>query len=146
MSTSAAAPAKTEGSKTKQVQSSLRKAKHSIQRRVPRLYVRAIFTGYRRGKSVQHVHTALLKLENVKCREDAFWYLGKKACYIYKVPSKFKKTQSAVTKKKGPVRVSWGKIVSVHGGNGLVRAQFRKNLPPHAIGNRVRVMLYPSHI
>lgn len=49
---------------------------------------------------------------------------GKKLCYIYK----------AKTKKKGThFRTIWGKVTRPHGKSGVVRAKFRKNLPPSSM-------------
>ncbi|CDJ36329.1 60s ribosomal protein L33-A, putative [Eimeria mitis] len=102
-----------------------------------RLYVRGIVLGYQRSKVNQNPSRSLLQLENVKTRKDTAFYLGKRVAYVYK----------AKTEKKGTkFRTIWGKICRPHGNSGVVRARFRKNLPPKSFGGRVRVFLYPSNI
>ena len=78
-----------------------------------------------------------MKLEGVETTEEGKFYMGKRVAYIYKG-----KAERDGTK----FRVVWGKIVRSHGTSGIVRAKFRRNLPPAAIGASLRVMLYPSHI
>eukprot|EP00924_Labyrinthula_sp_SR-Ha-C_P015698 snap_masked-scaffold_4-processed-gene-7.22-mRNA-1 protein AED:0.15 eAED:0.22 QI:0/-1/0/1/-1/1/1/0/140 len=99
------------------------------------LFVRGIFTGYRRGLRNQYPNTALLTLENVTSKEDVPFYLGKRVAYIYNGKRKDEKGST--------YRVIWGKIVHAHGNNGVVRARFKRNLPASAMGSQVRVMLYP---
>jgi large subunit ribosomal protein L35Ae len=101
-----------------------------------RLFVKGIFTGFKRGQRNQEEKHALLKLEDVNSKEDAAFYFGKKVAYVYKV--------SRENKEGSKFRVSWGKVARAHGSNGMVRANFSKNLPAQAMGQRVRVMLYPS--
>lgn len=103
-----------------------------------RLYSRAAFLGFRRGKSVQNENQALVQIEGVKTREDAKWYLGKRVAYVYKG-----KKAKIVEGKKHKLRCMWGKVVNVHGTNGVVRAKFNRNLPSQAMGSALRVMLYP---
>eukprot|EP00635_Sarcinochrysidales_sp_CCMP3193_P001739 CAMPEP_0118896328 /NCGR_PEP_ID=MMETSP1166-20130328/4251_1 /TAXON_ID=1104430 /ORGANISM="Chrysoreinhardia sp, Strain CCMP3193" /LENGTH=115 /DNA_ID=CAMNT_0006835385 /DNA_START=33 /DNA_END=380 /DNA_ORIENTATION=+ len=102
-----------------------------------RLYVKGVVLGYKRGLRNQYVTTNLVKLQGVDDKKAVEWYLGKKIAYVYKAHTKKKDTK---------YRVIWGKVTRAHGSNGVVRAKFRRNLPPTAIGGPVRVMLYPSRV
>ncbi|VDN02404.1 unnamed protein product [Thelazia callipaeda] len=106
-----------------------------------RLYVKAVFSGYKRSQRNQREHTALLRVDGVYNNYDAQWYIGKRAVYVYKAHKK-----SASKNKLSRARVILGKITRVHGNSGVLKAKFRRNLPPSAMGMRVRIMLYPSSI
>ena len=96
----------------------------------PRLYVKAIFSGFRRNKVWTLNNQALLKLEGLNSKKEAQYYLGKRVVFIYKAKEGYK--------------TIWGRIRSAHGNNGAVLAKFLHNLPPRGIGAPVRVMLYPQ--
>jgi large subunit ribosomal protein L35Ae len=125
----------------------------------------------RSGKVNTYHKISLLKLEDVSCKADTEFYLGKRVAYIYKVscavqeawcrplacvrsslarpPSRgcsLSSSQAKTLKNDTKFRVIWGKVVRAHGTNGAVRATFRTNLPPAAMGATLRVMLYPSRV
>ncbi|KAI7874169.1 ribosomal protein L35Ae [Lichtheimia hyalospora FSU 10163] len=102
-----------------------------------RLYSKGRVLGYARSKHNQYCDTTLIKLEGVQTTNDARFYLGKRVAYVY-----YAKREKNGSK----LRVIWGRIARTHGTNGVVRARFRKNLPPKTFGASVRVMLYPSNI
>jgi len=103
-----------------------------------RVFSRAIFTGYRRGKTTQHEQQALLRIEGVQTSESAEWYLGKRVAFVYKAKKSLQRKNKASS-----IRSISGKVVQVHGNSGVVRAKFAKNLPSDAIGKQLRVFLYP---
>lgn len=102
-------------------------------KRSPRLHVDGAILGYKRALRTQNVNISLIKIKGCDDKAATDFYLGKKVAFITKAQD-------------GSFRVNWGKVCRAHGSNGVVRCRFRRNLPPQAIGGRVRVMLYPSRI
>uniref|UniRef100_A0A7S3JCV2 60S ribosomal protein L35a n=1 Tax=Euplotes harpa TaxID=151035 RepID=A0A7S3JCV2_9SPIT len=99
-----------------------------------RLYQPGVFSGFRRSRVNQFPNHALIHIEGVKDVLASRFYLGKKVVLVRKAPTGGKSNKR--------FRTMWGKVISSHGKNGVVRAKFRHNLPAEAIGERVRVMLY----
>eukprot|EP00961_Rhodomonas_salina_P106432 1433455-Rhodomonas_salina.3 len=111
----------------------------------------------------------------VRARHATDFYLGKRIVYIYKAQkeikgSKFRTIWGRVTRAHGsrcaPLLLSslvfpFFFLTSAHlnafwrnpdeevvcfSCSGTVRAKFQRNLPPKAMGGRVRVMLFPSRV
>merc|ERR1711862_790442 len=100
-----------------------------------RLWVKGRFLSFRITRdSLQH-QQSLIKLEDVNDRKGLRVYHGKRVAYVYKATRKVKDTK---------YRVQWGRIMRAHGDNGVALCRFRTNLPPRAIGDQVRVFLYPQ--
>ncbi|KAL7751064.1 60S ribosomal protein L33B [Sorochytrium milnesiophthora] len=102
-----------------------------------RLYCKARVLGFKRAKRAQSTNTSLIRIENVKTKEETDFYLGKRVAYVYKA-------ERPINGRR--LRVIWGRVCRPHGNSGVVKAKFRNNLPPKAFGQIVRVMLYPSRV
>lgn len=60
--------------------------------------------------------------------------------YVYKAHKK----SMVQGKTASRVRAIWGRITRVHGNRGAVKAKFSRNLPPQAMGKRVRVVRFKN--
>jgi len=83
--------------------------------------------GYRRGMKRQYENQVLLRVDGVSDRREASRLIGWRVVY-----------------KDGKGNVYRGKIVGVHGCNGVVVAVFRRNLPGQAVGGNVYI--YPKGV
>ncbi|KAI0046513.1 60S ribosomal protein L33-A-like protein [Auriscalpium vulgare] len=101
------------------------------------LYSKGRILGHKRGKRNTRPNTSLLQIEGVGSTKDADFYLGKRVAYVYRAKREIQGSK---------IRVIWGRVTRPHGNNGVVKSKFRSNLPPHAFGASVRIMLYPSNI
>jgi large subunit ribosomal protein L35Ae len=102
-----------------------------------RLYSKGRVLGHKRGKRNTRPNTSLLQIEGVATKEDAQFYLGKRVAYVYRAKREIAGSN---------IRVIWGRVTRPHGNSGVVKSKFRSNLPPHAFGASIRIMLYPSNI
>jgi large subunit ribosomal protein L35Ae len=84
--------------------------------------LKGVVLGYRTGQKTQKPKECILKLVNVRSSDDACRFIGRKVAWPTSKHN-FK-----------------GKIVALHGRNGLVRARFRKGLPQQAIGTFVEIV------
>jgi len=83
---------------------------------------KGIVLTYRTGPKTQRPKECVLQLINVRSSDDASRFIGRKVAW----PIREHKIK--------------GKIVALHGRNGLVRARFREGLPQQAIGTFVEIV------
>jgi len=83
---------------------------------------KGVFLSYRRGKYTQRNKQILIKIEGINNHREAASFIGRKV--IWKSP-------------KGNPLI--GKIISVHGRKGVLRASFKKGLPGQAIGAELTI-------
>jgi large subunit ribosomal protein L35Ae len=95
------------------------------------LYSKGRVLGYERAKRNQNENTSLIQVEGVQTPKDAQFYLGKRIAYVYRAKREVNGSK---------IRVIWGRVTRTHGGNGVVKAKFRSNLPPKTFGASVRVV------
>ena len=97
------------------------------------MYQTGVFSGFRRSRLNQDPNQALIHIEGCSDVDSSKFYHGKKVVLVRKAQNK---------KNNSRFRTTWGKIIASHGKNGVVRAKFRRNLPPVAMGERVRILLH----
>merc|ERR1712125_22881 len=126
------------GSKTDEGAKKVTKKSSTSNKKKPtRLYCKGVLLGHKRSKSNTYPNCTLVKIDGVRTRADTQFYVGKRVAYVYKAKREVRNSK---------YRVIWGKLCRPHGNSGVVRAKFRKNIPPRAFGAPVRVMLYPSSV
>lgn len=84
------------------------------------------------------------QIEGCRKKTHGNFYVGKRCAYVYKA-----KTRKSVPQKpfiKSRVRAIWGKVTRLHGNTGCVRARFTKNLPGHAMGQRIRIVSFCKNL
>merc|ERR1711977_461385 len=102
-----------------------------------RTYLDAKILGYKRSKRNQYSSISLIKIDGLESRKHTNFYSGKRVVFVYKAHNLSHGTK---------IRSICGKVARAHGNSGVLRVNFRRNLPPSALGSTCRVMLYPSRI
>lgn len=98
-------------------------AKPTKPRRVPlEKPVKGVLTNYQRGTVQQYSYYGLIQLEGVSTISDAARYIGRSVILHY-----------------NERRANHGRIISVHGRNGMLRVRFKRGLAAEALAREVIV-------
>ena len=84
--------------------------------------VKALFLGYRGGMHTQWNKQILVKIGQIDDRDKAAKYIGRRV--TWKTPR-----GNTIT----------GKVINIHGGNGVLKAILRKGLPGQAVGEELNI-------
>lgn len=84
--------------------------------------LKGLIVNYRTGPKTQSPKEYILQFPNIKSCGEAARLIGRKVAWPV-----------------GERRIR-GKIVALHGGNGLVRARFKRGLSGHALGTQVEII------
>jgi large subunit ribosomal protein L35Ae len=84
--------------------------------------LQGVVVSYKRGLKTQNPKESLIRFPKIGTRAEGSQLIGRKIAW-------------PVGKHK-----CIGKVVGVHGNNGLVRARFRKGLPGTALGTKVEIV------
>ncbi|MBL7206421.1 MAG: 50S ribosomal protein L35ae [Candidatus Aenigmarchaeota archaeon] len=83
----------------------------------------ATISNFRGGKSTQKPNQMILIIEGIDNKSKASQFIGKKVSW------------------KSPAgKEINGKIVSVHGNSGALRARFTRGLPGEALGKKIKIV------
>ena len=83
---------------------------------------KAVFTGYTGGLRTQRNKQILVNIDRIDTSDKAAKYIGRKVVW---------------RSQKGNTLI--GKIIGVHGRNGVLKARFKKGLPGQAMGTELEV-------
>lgn len=87
--------------------------------------MKATIVNYRGGRHTQTMNQLLLEIPGVDSRQLASGFIGKRVKWTS--PGKLKKE-------------IFGKITSIHGNNGILRARFSKGLPGEVLGKEIEIL------
>lgn len=85
--------------------------------------MKAYITSYRRSRHILHPNQILLKVDGIDTASAAHKFLGKKV----------------IVQIKGEKKMI-GKVVDVHGNNGVLRARFSKGLPGQVLHKECEIV------
>ncbi|MHA1594904.1 MAG: 50S ribosomal protein L35ae [Candidatus Baldrarchaeia archaeon] len=85
--------------------------------------LRGVIVNYRRGRHTQKNTHVLIKVPGIDSSKEAARLIGRRVLWISESGKRIK-----------------GKIVDIHGNNGVVRARMEKGVPGQALGTEILIL------